>query len=93
MADSQIFGPRPEHGNRPTPTRFERDEYHDFLETFIASEFFDSLPEETKTAVQICRDTLCWTLGHENSTTFETNIMMWSEYFKDQLGLHDSFNN
>jgi len=92
MGDSQIFGLRPEHGKLPVPTNHEREEYHDFLEKFIDSDFFEGLPYDTKQAVVVARDTLCWTLGHENGA-FETNLAVWSDFFKDQNGYIDAFNN
>lgn len=87
-----IFGPSPDHGEVPKPTLYEREEYHDFLERFMASDFFEALPNDTQLAVIVCRDTLCWTLGHENET-FALNMGSWSEYFKNHHGKQDSFRN
>ena len=92
MGKSVLFRQVPDHGEGPVPTIHEREEYHNFLEHFIDTDIFSSLPEETQTAILVSRDTLCWTLGHENGA-FELNIHNWSEFFKDHYNLDDSFHN
>lgn len=90
---SQIFGPRPDHGEQPIPTKHEREEYHDFLEKFMElDEFISEIDEETRTIIEVVRDTLCWTLGHPNGA-FEINMQSWSDFYKDVKGLHDSYKN
>ena len=92
MGDSQIFGPRPEHGSVRKPTAHEREEYHDFLEKLMSSAFFVDLPEDTQQAVIVVRDTLCWTLGHPNES-FAANMRSWAIYYKNQRNLNDTFYN
>ena len=87
-----IFGDTPDGDKVLVPTAYEREEYHDFLDEFIESSLFDDLNKETQQAVLVCRDTLCWTLGHENGA-FENNLKAWSDYFKDHYDIGDSFNN
>ncbi len=87
-----LFGPSPDHEQVTRPTEYEQQEYHDFLERFMSSQCYQGLPAETKLAVVVCRDTLCWTLGHANET-FATNMRSWGSYFTDQHGWHDTFNN
>ena len=89
---SQIFGNIPEHDEMPIPTKHEREEYHNFLEALMMSELYPQLPEETQFSIALCRDVLCWTLGHENGT-FEKNLIHWSEHFKAYFDKSDSFLN
>ncbi len=74
------------------PTKYEMQEYHDFLEDMMDSSFWDDVPVPTQQAVVISRDMLCWALGHKNQA-FAQNIRMWAETYKGQSGWQDKFIN
>ena len=81
---------RERSGDRPT--HIELQEYHDFIEVMIESGFWATRDHMTQQAMVVCRDTLCYVLGHENKVLAE-NIQMWAEQYHKFAGISDQFPN
>jgi len=74
------------------PTQYEIEQYHDFIEDMLHSGFWDAQDTLTQQAMLVCRDVLCWILGHENDS-MATNMRNWSDGYKKSTGFRDNFPN
>jgi hypothetical protein len=55
-------------------------------------DYWNGLPHDTRQALFVVRDTLCWLLGHDNDA-FALNIRKWVEQYSEHRGLGPRFDN
>ena len=75
------------------PTEAEINEYHDFIEEMMKDKkFWNRLNAPTQQAMLICRDCLCFVLGHENES-MRINIQTWANGYMQHQGVDSSYPN
>ena len=72
---------------------YEAEEYHDFIQEMMSSDFFKEIPAATQQAMIIGRDVLCWALGHPDNPSFAKNLRMWAEAFRSHNGESPRYDN
>jgi hypothetical protein len=81
-----------EENNRPTI--YEGNNYHDMINAMLHDDEFMELQDpEVASAIQVARDVLCWTLGHDHNTNLAENLHLWSEAYSAHCGTTDSYDN
>ena len=81
-----------EENNRPTI--YEGNSYHDTINDILHDEEFMGLQDDdTRLAIQVARDTLCWTLGHDHNNNLAVNLRDWVDAYQAHCGTSDSFEN
>lgn len=74
------------------PTVYEAATYHDLIEDMLGNEeFMSAIPYETRQAMLVVRDTLCWTLGHDSNASLATNLRSWSDLYNEFMDMDESF--
>lgn len=75
------------------PNAHEAEAYHDMLEEIIKDdEFWNDQEPETQQAMLICRDCMCWVLGHDNEAV-AANLAKWADAWRNFNGYAQRFDN
>ncbi len=75
------------------PTKEQLEEYHNFLEEMMKDRaFWGKLDGPTRQAMFVCRDTLCFVLGH-NNRSMEQNVQTWVNGYMRFKGINTTFLN
>ncbi len=76
------------------PEKEKLDEYHNFLEEMMKDrDFWMRLDKPTQQAMFVCRDTLCFVLGHNKNRSMEQNIQTWVNGYMSYKGISRSHPN